>query len=122
MGDEATIRSLHSETGIPGAAIRQLKAPGGATGDEKRWNWGTAPVDLDLEDVDRGLKALLIQCRPFFPGIKKYQGPETDIYLEVVTRYKENERPRGLYLSAESISLLSELGAALDNDAVLDLA
>ena len=56
-----------------------------------------------------------------FPSIKKYEGPETDVYLEIVTRYKENEDPRGLYLSAEAISLLNELGAALDNDVVPDL-
>jgi hypothetical protein len=36
----------------------------------------------------------------------------------MVTRYREDEDPCGLYLSAETISLLGELGGALDNDAV----
>jgi hypothetical protein len=48
--------------------------------------------------------------------IKRHDGPETDIYLEVVTQYQEGDAPEGLYLSAETILLLSEMGAAPDND------
>src|SRR5205814_254174 len=90
LSDEATIRAIHKETSVPGATIKQLKARRGADGEDRWWNWATELVDLDLSDIDRGIKALLIQCQPFFPAIKKYQGSETDIYLEVVTRYKEN--------------------------------
>jgi len=36
--------------------------------------------------------------------------------LEVVTQCEHGEEPRGLYLSAGTILLLSEMGAALDND------
>jgi len=50
----------------------------------------------------------------FFPMIKRHDGPETDIYLEVATQYQEGDAPEGLYLSAETILLLSEMGAALD--------
>jgi|SRR5579864_1294818 len=120
VSDEATIRAIHKDASIPGATIKQLKAPRGTGGDDWWWNWGTEPVNLDLEDVDRGVKALLLQCRPFFPDIRKY--PETDIYLEVVTRYDEGDRPEGLYLSNESISLLSELGGALDYDTCPDVS
>ncbi len=50
--------------------------------------------------------------------LRKYEGPETDIYLEVVMQYEEGEEPWGLYLSDETVMLLSEMGGALDFDAV----
>jgi len=34
----------------------------------------------------------------------------------VITKYESTEDPRGLFLSAETVSLLSELAAAVDND------
>jgi|GEM_PF-2284439 len=118
VSDEATVRALHEETDVPGARIEKLKAPREGTANDYWWNWQTMRVRLDEDDVDRGVKALLEQYRSFSPAIKKHRGAEADIYLEVVTYCEEDERPRGLYLSAESISLLNELGAALDNDVV----
>jgi hypothetical protein len=41
-------------------------------------------------------------------------------YLEVVTQYEKGEEPRGLYLSAETVLLLSEMGGAFDNDVYSD--
>lgn len=76
---------------------------------------------IDTNNPDDGLRALLLAHRPIFPIIKRHQGPETDIYLEVVTRYEEGEEPHGLYLSAETVQLLSEMGGALDNDVVYGL-
>ena len=55
-----------------------------------------------------------------FPIIKRWLGPETDVYLEVVTQYEKGEEPRGLYLSAETVLLLSEMGGAFDNDVYSD--
>jgi hypothetical protein len=72
-------------------------------------------MDVDADDPDDGLKALLSKHRQIFPVIRKYKG-EADIYLEVVTQYEKGEDVRGLFLSAETILLLSELGGALDND------
>jgi hypothetical protein len=37
----------------------------------------------------------------------------------VVTQYDEGEEPQGLYLSAETVQLLSEMGGALDNDVIV---
>jgi hypothetical protein len=59
--------------------------------------------------------------RAFFEDIERYRGPEADTYLELVTYHRENEEPQGLYLSSETISLLSELRASLDNDCVYDV-
>jgi hypothetical protein len=82
----------------------------------------TALIDFDLNDENRGVKALLIQCRPLLPSIKKHQGPGIDVILEVVGRFKEHDRPEGLYLSAEVISLLNELGGELEYDTVPDVS
>ena len=58
----------------------------------------------------------MLATKPIFPIIQKHRGPETEIYLEVVTRYDEHDNPLGMYLSAETLKLLGELGAALDID------
>jgi hypothetical protein len=75
----------------------------------------TNRVPVDPGDEDNALRALLQKYRPFFSTIRAHS-EDTDVYLEVITKYEPNEDPRGLYLSAETISLLSELGAAVDHD------
>jgi hypothetical protein len=116
LSTEATIRALHSETKVPDASIKETKARRGTVGDAVWWNWCTQRVPIDIDKVDEGLRTLLLAYKPIFPIIKRHQGPEFDIYLEVVTLYERGEEPRGLYLSAETILLLSEMGGAFDND------
>ena len=97
----------------------ELKAPVDPVGGKEMWwNWETARVPIDIDDTDKGLKELLLAHRHIFPTLRKYEGPETDIYLEVVMQYEEGEEPWGLYLSDETVMLLSEMGGALDFDAV----
>jgi hypothetical protein len=120
VNDEATIRQLHLETNIPGAVIKPLKARREET-KEVWWYWHTEKVNLDPADIDSAVKAVLKRYRPFFGDIKKYRGPHADTSLELVTYHRENEEPQGLYLSPETILLLGELGAALDNDCVYDV-
>jgi hypothetical protein len=115
VGDEATIRDIHERTNVPRANIKQLKAPRSASGDDMCWHWATEYIDINADDPDDGLKALLSKHKEIFPVIKKYKG-EAEIYLEVVTQYEKDEDVRGLFLSAETVLLLSELGGALDND------
>ena len=115
LSNEATICPLHSETNVPHASIKKLKARRSTVGDDW-WNWQTEPVPIDVENPDDGFRALLLAHKPILPIIKRHQGPETDLYLEVVTQYEKGEDPRGLYLSAETILLLSEMGGAFDND------
>jgi hypothetical protein len=62
----------------------------------------------------------LLAHKPIFPIIKRWLGPETDVYLEVVAQYEKGEEPRGLYLLAETVLLLSEMGGAFDNDVYSD--
>ena len=116
LGKEATIRALHSETKVPHASIKETKARRGTVGDDVWWNWCTERVPIDIDKVDEGLRTLLLAYKPIFPMIKRHQGSETDIYLEAVTQYERGEEPRGLYLSAETVLLLSEMSAAFDND------
>src|SRR5712671_6799929 len=116
LSNEATIRALHSETNVPEARIEQLKARRGKVEDDMWWDWRTQRVPIDTNNPDDGLRALLLAHKPILPIIKRLQGPETDIYLEVVTQYEKGEEPRGLYLSAETVLLLSEMGGAFDND------
>ena len=121
LGDEAIIRAIHAETNLPNASIKRLKARRGASEEEMWWNWQTTRTPIEAGNPDDGLRALLEAHRPIFPIIKKNQA-ETDIYLEVVTQYDEGEEPQGLYLSAETVQLLSEMGGALDNDVVVTVA
>jgi len=119
LSHESTIRAIHLAANLPDAKIMELKArvsPVG--GQEMWWNWETAHVAIDIDDTDKGLKELLLAHRHIFPTLRKYEGPETDIYLEVVMQYEEGEEPWGLYLSDETVMLLSEMGGALDFDAV----
>jgi uncharacterized protein DUF4279 len=116
LSDEQTIRTIHKETKVPGASIKQLKSRRNSTRDEFWWNWETSRCPISPDDQDKDLKAMLNLYEPIFPLIRKYSGPMTDIYLEIITRYGEKEDPLGLYLSAETISLLGKLGASLDCD------
>jgi hypothetical protein len=120
LNDEATIRHFHQETNIPGSVIEPLKTSREGT-EQVWWQWHSAKVDLDGADIDGGTKDLLQRHRAFFEDIEKYRGPEADTYLELVTYHRENEEPQGLYLSSETILLLSELRASLDIDCVYDV-
>jgi hypothetical protein len=97
------------------AQIKQLEARRGASGEGMWWRWATECIDVDADDPDGSLKSLLSRHREILPVIRKYEA-EADIYLEVVTQYEKGDDVRGLFLSAETILLLSELGGALDND------
>jgi hypothetical protein len=121
LGDEATIRAIQTDTNLPNASIDRLKARRGASEEEMWWNWQTARTPIEADNPDDGLRALLQAHKPIFPIIKKNQA-ETDIYLEVIMQYDEGEEPQGLYLSAETVQLLSEMGGALDNDVVVTVA
>ena len=118
LSDEHTIRAIEKETNLSNASVKQLKARRGVLGEEMWWNWQTARVPIDIDNADDGLKKLLLAHRQIFPIIRKHEGPETDVYLEIVMQYEEGEEPWGLHLSAETVLLLSEMGGALDVDAV----
>jgi hypothetical protein len=122
LSDEDTIRAIEEETRLPDASIKELKARRGERGEAMWWNWETPRTLIDIDNPDDGLSALLLAYRPIFTIVRKHHGPQTDVYLEVVSKYEEGEEPKGMYLSTQTIQLLSELGGALDNDVVITLA
>jgi hypothetical protein len=113
VGDEETIRELQHRTDVAGAEIRKLKAK---KRNELLWSWVTAKAYVDSENPENDLRALLHRYRSTFPSIKSYSGKDVKVFFEVVMEHKPHDKPVGLYLSAETISLLCELGASLDND------
>jgi hypothetical protein len=118
LSDEVTIKAIHKETNIATASIKRLKARRDTVGEDRWWNWGTEYTNIDIDNPDDGIKAMLYKHKPIFPIIRKYMGPDTDVYLEIVVRYAQGDEPLGLCLSAETILLISELGGAVDIDAV----
>lgn len=118
VGTEEKIHAINREANLSTARILELKAPRD-TG--KWWNWELGKTSIDLDNVDDGLRALLLRYRAIFPIIRNHADSEMDIYLEVVSYYQENEEPQGLYLSTETIQLMYELGAALDSDVVINV-
>ncbi len=116
LGTEARVRAIHNEINVPETRIKETKALTGTAEGEKWWNWHSNHVRVDPDDEDNGIKPLLQKNRPFFSAIRAHCDQDTDVYLEVITKYEPNEDPRGLYLSVETISLLGELGAAVDHD------
>ena len=56
LSNEATICALHSETNVPHASIKKLKARRGTVGDEMWWNWQTESVPIDMENPDSGFR------------------------------------------------------------------
>jgi hypothetical protein len=116
LSTEATIRAFHRDTGVAHASIKETNARRGEGSDGVWWNWQTQQVPIDINNPDDGLRELLLAHKPIFPIIQRHHGPKTDVYLEVVTRYERGEEPCGLYLSAETVLLLSEMGGAFDND------
>ncbi|MGC1903707.1 MAG: hypothetical protein WA715_07805 [Candidatus Acidiferrum sp.] len=116
LSDETTIRSLHSETNVPNAATKPTKARRGEGDESVWWNWQTRQVSIEADNLDDGLRELLLSHRAIFPMIKRVSDLGADVYLEVVTQYDQGESPRGLFLSTETVLLLSEMGGAFDLD------
>ena len=116
VGHESTLLKIQQEADIAGAVTRETNAVIEGSDNSKWWNWETPRISVDPDNVDACLKRMLKSYRSSFQVIQTYKGPETEVYLQLVTKYDAKEEPRGLYLSAETIGLLTELGAALDND------
>ena len=118
VGDEGTVRTIAKEIGSAKAIVQQTNAKITPSSDDTWWNWRTEPVPIDIDNADEGLRALLLAYRPSFPALKKHENA-ADLYLELVTRCEPGEDPAGLFLSAETLQLLNEMGGAFDHDVVV---
>jgi hypothetical protein len=83
------------------------------------WNWQTVRTPIDTDNPDEEYAPC---CNITGRSSPQSKGIEVDIYLELVRHYEEGEEPQGLYLSAETVSLQSQIVAALDTDVVVTAA
>jgi hypothetical protein len=78
--------------------------------------WASAEKPSEPHEVDASLSGLLTGLLPQLTGVGMTQG--ILILAHVVLEFDQGEEPAGLYLSEKTIQMLSEIGAALDVDAV----
>jgi hypothetical protein len=123
MGGETETRSIHEESKLAGAILKQytkLKAEYSPTQRDAPWGWQTAYYDITA-DPDNGLQQLLIKHQPLLPILANYSKSDSYICVMLVVQYDEGEDARGILLSSSTISLLAKFKADLviDTDRVM---
>jgi hypothetical protein len=78
--------------------------------------WASVEKPSEPHEVDASLSSLLTGLVPLLAGVAKAQG--ILILAHVVLEFDQGEEPAGLYFSEKTIQMLSEIGAALDVDAI----
>lgn len=120
MGGETEARSIHEESKLAGAILKQytkLKAEYSPTQRDAPWGWQTAYYDITA-DPDNGLQQLLIKYQPLLPILANYSKSDSYTCVMLVVQYDEGEEARGILLSSSTISLLAKFKA----DLVIDTA
>ena len=117
-GDESTIRAIDGEAN-PSNVCVSSQSPGAAV-EHGVWHWSTQPIDAEAGRADRGLDDLgeaFLTYRRIFSIISRHRTQGTEVFLEMV-REHDPEGPCGLYLSAETIATLSEIGAGFNETVI----
>lgn len=120
MGDETDVRSIHEESQLVGATLKQytkLKAEYSPTQRNAPWGWQTVYYEITV-DPDKGLQQLLTKHQSLLPILAKYSKFDSDTYVVIVAQYDEGEVARGIFLSSSTISLLAKFKADLLIDTV----
>jgi len=120
MGGETEARSIHEESKLAGAILKQytkLKAEYSPTQRDAPWGWQTAYYDITA-DPDNGLQQLLIKHQLLLPILANYSKSDSYTCVMLVVQYDEGEEARGILLSSSTISLLAKFKA----DLVIDTA
>jgi len=120
MGSETETRSIHEESKLAGAILKQytkLKAEYSPTQRDAPWGWQTAYYDITA-DPDNGPQQLLIKYQPLLPILANYSKSDSYTCVMLVVQYDEGEEARGILLSSSTISLLAKFKA----DLVIDTA
>lgn len=99
-----------------GGYVRRRKHSGSPLTNLPLEYWASAEELSEPHEVDASLSKLLAGMVPLLTGVARTQG--ILILAHVVLEFGEGEEPLGLYLSDKTIQMLSEIGAALDVDAV----
>jgi len=122
-GDKAVIEQLGNELVVPGAESRALVPKSGPVpGQQVRWLWRTKYHAVTTNSPEDELRDFLLGHKHLFPVIDRYRSRLAEIGATIVAQYDDNEQPRGYSFSADTVRLLSELGATLEIDAVRVMA
>ena len=81
--------------------------------------WRSKSVPLELGNIDLDLFYFMTKYEKSIANLKKER---VRIFLEIVFAYSRGEDVNGFFLSAETITLISRMGANLDLDIVRDLS
>lgn len=102
-----------------GGHVRRRKHSGSPLTNLPLEYWASAEKPGEPHEVDASLSSLLTGLVPLLTGVAKTEG--ILILAHVVLEFDQGEEPAGLYFSEKTLQMLSEIGAALDVDAVPQL-
>lgn len=105
---------------IAGGRVRRKRHSGAPLTNLPLEDWASDEKQGKPHEVDEILLSLLTGLVPMLSGVAKAPGILTLVH--VVLEYDEGEEPVGLCFSEKTIQMLSEIGAALDVDAVRGLS
>lgn len=120
-GKEYIIKHFESCLLIEGSCIKHLTKVVGkysVTGEDSPWVWKTAPKKISHQKFDEDLQEILTPFSQQFLQTKNTIRAAAFVELQLVVEYEEGDSPIGMSFSNLSIKSLSEIGAALDIDAI----
>lgn len=103
-----------------GGNARRRKGPGRPLTDLPLEYWTSSEATGSTTDVDTALLASIAELKPQLEERKDRE--QLNIMAHVVLEYAEGDDPVGFHAPAELIGALSSIGAALDIDAVQQVA
>jgi hypothetical protein len=121
IGGENSIRTFEKEAAWRPANVSKLKRravwPQIEAADVS-WQWQTEHVEGSVEYIEEVISQFVARIKPLAPCIAKYRSTLEWASLVIVGECTETEIPSGLYLSAQTISSMKDLGVDLDIDFV----
>jgi len=120
IGNETEARLIYEKSNLTDLVFKQykrIKAEYSPTGQNAPWGIKTSYFDVTA-DIDKGLQKLLIDYKKLISIINKYKSLDSNVYVVVVMQYDEDEDVRGIYLSHDTLSLLSESKFDFETDIV----
>lgn len=113
QGDAFSAGDFHRRAG---GHVRRRKHSGSPLSNLPLEFWASAEMVSEPHEVDARLSSLLTGLVPLLAGVTK--APGILILAHIALEFDQGEEPAGLYFSEKTIQMLSEIGAALDVDAV----
>lgn len=88
------------------------------TGKRAPWSWRSERVSVSTEDPGKDIRDYLSEHCETGLAIARQNHENSYACLTLITQYDEGEMPRGIFLSSDTIALLSEYRLAFDLDVV----